>query len=303
MSVQKIRTPKGLQYLSSLTKSSEKNSLLRKMQQFHRMHCALWSECVWSIVDAEDSSTKFILSDHPVTVYNQDCFPLSKWCRKDSDPGIWLNGTHTIFPLSIDKALILTNLSWVRNPYGNALKSRPHSQLLRNAMFKFTDIQTKRKLLEHEVVAINYIIKSRAKRYVAAAEESWLYPEEKLTYNRWDHIGTSYLLMPDPRSLTFSSEVIIGYDDNRSDAFDEYGRKPWHQDYKDKKLHDYEWNSFHAFRCEFSRILGPKRRGISFDFGHEIEEDSPKAHDSNLKRESIYKAKIHIKKKRKKRKK
>lgn len=24
------------------------------------------------------------------------------------------NGTHTIFPLSLDKVLILTNLSWVR---------------------------------------------------------------------------------------------------------------------------------------------------------------------------------------------
>jgi hypothetical protein len=30
------------------------------------------------------------------------------------------------------------------------------------------------------VLAINYIIKSRAHRYVAAAEREWLYPEQPL---------------------------------------------------------------------------------------------------------------------------
>jgi chromosome condensin MukBEF MukE localization factor len=74
-SVQKIRTPKGLEYLRSLTRSNSKNQLLYDMQKFHQMHCALWSECVWSIVDASKSSTKFLLSDNPITVYNQGCYP------------------------------------------------------------------------------------------------------------------------------------------------------------------------------------------------------------------------------------
>jgi len=142
------------------------------------------------------------------------------------------------------------------------------------------------------VIAINYIIKSRAHKYIAAVKEEWLYPEDRLAFRRWDEIGRSHLLMPDPRSMSFSSEIIVGYKDKTSDAFDEYGRKPWHSDYNDKTLHDYEWNSFHAFKGEFARQFGPKRRGISFDFGHKVIEDSPDYHAYHLRLESECKAKI-----------
>lgn len=192
MSVQKIRTPKGLSNLASFTKAKNKNQLLLDMQQFHRMHCALWLECVWSIVDASESNTKFIISDNPVTVYNPGCFPASTWCRGNNDPDIWLNGTQTIFPLSLNKALILTNLSWARNPYGNPIKKRPNSQLFRDAIFNFTDIQTGRFLTENDVLTINYIIKKRASRYIAAAKKEWLNPEKFLKNIRWDKIGKTY---------------------------------------------------------------------------------------------------------------
>jgi len=95
MSVQKIRTPKGLSYVEKFTRSKDKNYLLIDMQQFNRMHCALWTEYVWSIVDTSEANTKFIVSDNPITLYNQACFPASEWCRGNNDPGIWLNGTHT----------------------------------------------------------------------------------------------------------------------------------------------------------------------------------------------------------------
>ena len=117
MSIQKLRTPKGLAYLANLTKLDNQNIVLFKMQELQEMHCALWMECVWSIVDASMSETKLLLSDHPVTVYNQSCFPASKWCLGFNDPDIWLSGTHTLFPLCLDKLLILTNLSWVRYPW------------------------------------------------------------------------------------------------------------------------------------------------------------------------------------------
>ena len=286
MSVQKIRTPKGLRYLSQFTKSTSKNQLLIDLQEFHMMHCALWTECVWSVADASSSNTKFIVTDNPVTVYNQSCFPASSWCRGSNEPGIWLNGTHTIFPLSIDKVLILTNLSWARNPYGNPLKERPHSQLFRPTIFKFNDIQTERELTEKEVITINYILKSRAHRYIAAAKKEWLFPEKSMKRVRWDKIGKSYQLMPDPRSMSFSSEIIIGYDDRRGDAFDEYGRKPWHEDYKDKDRFEYEWESFHAFQGEFARLVGPKRRGRSFQHTHlDNEVDSEDYHAYHLQNE------------------
>lgn len=293
MSVQRLRTPKGLRYLASITKPRDRNLLLYAMADLHRMHCALWTECVWSIVDASQSATKFILSDNPVTFYNQGCFPASKWCRGFSDPGIWLDGTHTIFPLSSTKALILTNLSWARNPYGNPLRARPHPELFRGAMFNFTTIQTGRLLSEDDVLAINHVIKSRADRYIAAEEREWLYPETKMSHRRWDDIGRSFLLMPDPRSITFSSETFIGYKDGRSEAFDEYGRRPWHRNYGDQSRHDYEWLTFHAFKGEYARIFGPRRRGVAYEFsGKEREVDDDDYHAYNLSLEQSYKAKM-----------
>jgi hypothetical protein len=223
MSIQKIRTPKGLANFAALTGTTDKNALLMKMQELQQMFCAVWTECVWSIADASNSATKFILSDHPVTVYNERCFPPSNYCRGHNDPEIWLSGTHTIFPLSLDKVLILTNLSWIRNPYGNPLTPRPNSQLFRQTMFNFTQIQTGRMLTDEEVNEINFIIKSRAYRYVAGAEKEWLYPENKFPNGRWDQLGDGYLLMPDPRSVSFGGEMVIGYKSGASDVFDEYG--------------------------------------------------------------------------------
>lgn len=303
MSSQKLRTPKGLAYLNSLLKGASKNQVLFKLQKIHRMHCALWTECVWSLVDASESTTKFILSDHPVTVYNQGCFPASNACRGFRDPGIWLNGTHTIYPLSLDKALILTNLSWARNPYGNEKRERPHAQLFRTAMFKFTSIQTSRVLQSEEVKLINHIVKSRAYRFIASTKEEWLYPEKELKIPSWDKIGKSYLLMPDPRSMTFSSEILIGYKGGLSDAFDEYGRKPWHQDYLQKELHNYELHTLYAFKGEYARKFGPKRRGITFELGSiEKSEDDEDYHKYTLSLESEHKkyVKSSNRKKRKK---
>ncbi len=294
MSTQKLRTPKGLGYLSQVTQSPEKNSILIQLQRLQQMHCAIWMECIWSIADASESDTKFIISDHPVTVYNKACFPLSKACRGFNDPEIWLTGTHTLFPLSLDKILILTNLSWVRDPWDNPIRQRPNSILFRDAVFNFMQVQTGRKLSSIEVSEINYIIKKRAFKFVAASNEEWLYPEEKITTNYWDKLGNGYLLMPDPRSVNFSSEIIFGYGQGRAVSFDSYGHKPWQRKYDDKERHDREWISFHAFRGEFARIFGPKRRGLSFQ-GMSLTppEDSPEYHSYHLKCEQKYKTALN----------
>jgi len=298
MSIQKLRTPKGLDYLANLVKLSDKNKVLFKLQELQQIFCALWTETIWSIVDASSSNIKFILSDHPVTVYNTGCFPLSKWCRGFRDPEVWFTGTHTLFPLDLEKMLILTNLSWVRNPYENPLKNRPHSKLFRPAMFDFRQIQTERLLTEVEVCEINYVLKKRAHRYIAAAQKSWLYPEKDIPSKYWNRLGKGYLFMPDPRSVTFSAEVVIGYDDKKSDSFDEYGRKPWNPEYGDKQRQDKEWKTSGAFKGEFARVFGPKRRGRAFSFGVlENEEDSLENHAYNLELERKLKPK-HAKRKR-----
>lgn len=290
MSIQKLRTPKGLQFLSEFTRQTDRNRVLLHLQRLQQLFCAIWTECIWSIADASNSTVKFLLSDHPVTVYNQACFPASEWCRGFRDPAIWQTGTHTLFPLSHDKLLILTNLSWIRYPYGNPQKNRPNPNPFRPAMFNFMQIQTGRSLSTEEVLAINYIIKMRAFRYIAAPEKDWLYPEQSLRGRRWDDLGKSYLLMPDPRSVSFSSETIIGYKNDKADFFDAYGRKPWHRNYDDKAQHDKEWETFHAFKGEFARLFGPKRRGRAFEFGNiDDEQDSDDFHKYHLSLEQKFK--------------
>ena len=269
LSTQKLRTPKGLDWLSDISKSTNPQVVLMTMVNLRDLYCAIWTETIWQIADASNSPTKFIISDHPVTVYNRVCGPRNKkWCRGANDPDIRLHGTHTIFPLSLNKVLILTNLSWVRNPYQSAIGLRPNPRMLRGALFKFTDVQTLRELNEREVREINFIIKSRAYNYIAAAKKDWLYPERYVSKSDWNTYGDGYLLMPDPRPANYGGQVIIGYKDGSSAAIDEYGRMPGDPDYGhtiDRRNAKYD--PLYRFQGEFARRYGPQRLGRSFNTG------------------------------------
>lgn len=265
MSTQKLRTPKGLSWLSNKIGSSNKDDILRAMLQLGKLHCAIWMESVWLIADASNSETKFIISDHPVTVYNRECGPSSRFCRGNNDPDIWQQGTHTIFPLSKEKVLILTNLSWVRNPYQSAKSLRPNPNPLRSALFKFTDVQVLRHLSENEVREINFVIKSRATRYLAAAKEEWLFPERNISKSNWNTFGHGYLFMPDPRAIHWGGEVYIGHKDGSSSAYDEYGRRPWDPDFSKETASGSEHNTLNWFKGEFAKLFGPYRRGRSME--------------------------------------
>ncbi|MCP2022244.1 DUF4238 domain-containing protein [Pseudomonas laurylsulfatiphila] len=290
LSTQKLRTPKGLKYLSLAAKSGDKNALLFAIQRLKNMFCAIWAECIWQLADCKKTKTKLILSDHPVTVYNMGCYPQSSLAREMGDPEVWSNGTHTYFPLSEDRVLILTNLSWLRNPYGNPMKERPNPVLFRQAIFNFMDIQTHRDLSELEVQQINYITKTRAQRYIAARCKEWLYPELSLGSSNWPDFGSSYLFMPDPRSASYSTEMMFGFEDGSSLALDEYGRKPSQLGYSGSKNSSRpDWESFHAFQGEYARLFGPVRRGRSFNYSRlSIAEDSDDFHAYHLKQEQKY---------------
>jgi hypothetical protein len=286
LSIQKFRTPKGLRYLSTLINTQDKNKLLLGMQQLQNLHCAIWTECVWAFADANNTRAKFILSDHPITLYNREIFPESEISRKLTDPDFRLNGTHTLFPISPTRVLILTHLSWVRNPYGNGKRARPNPQPFRTAIFNFTDIQTGRELEEIEVNQINYIVKRRALRYIAAAEEECLYPENALPSTHWRKLDDRYLLMPDPRCLHMGGEIMIGYVNKRSEAFDAYGRRPWQKDYT--KEDDGESRALYAFQGEFARLFGARRRGTDYGLGRRSMEDSPDFHQYHLDNEAKF---------------
>ena len=100
------------------------------------------------------------------------------------------------------------------------------------------------------------------------------------------------MLMPDPRGVPFSSEKFVRHKSGNSEAFDEYGRRPWHADYNDKSRRESEWNTFLGFQGEYARLFGPKRRGISFEFGvEEKSEDDADFHAYHLSLEQRYKPK------------
>lgn len=284
MSTQKLRTPKGLDWLSQKTEVFDRQTLLSHMIRLRNFYCAIWTECIWQIADASQSNTKFIISDHPITVYNRECGPRNKrWCRGTNDPDIALHGTHTIFPLTIDKVLILTNLTWAKNPYQSAVGYRPNPNPFRDAIFKFMDIQTLRLLNEREVKEINFIIKSRALRYIAAAKEEWLYPETEVSKSQWNVFGDGYLLMPDPRPIHYGGDIIIGHHDGSSSAFDQYGRRPWEQDYGSDITRPKKYDPLYRFKGEFAQRFGPQRRGRSFEFATlDPETDSEKLHHYHL---------------------
>jgi Protein of unknown function (DUF4238) len=265
MSVQKLRTPKGLGWLSGLPQGSDRNARLLLLQRIQNLYSAIWTECVWLIADATTSATKFIISDHPVTVYNRACFPGSALCKGFSDPDIRMVATHTYFPLSINKILILANLSWVRNPYQSERSYRPNLEFFHDTIFNFTEIQTYRYLTEQEVHEINYITKKRALRYIAGAEPEWLYPERDLASTHWSKFGQGWLLMPEPREICMGGEVLISYKGGRSEAWNEYGQRPWQKGYKDKKRDDTESAALSRFQAEFAAMQGPEYRGTTFE--------------------------------------
>ena len=267
MSVQKLRTPKGLGWLGQISRSNDRNLDLIFLQDLQDLFCAIWTERVWQIADATQSSVKFIISDHPVTVYNRACFPQSAFCKGFNDPDIRFVASQTYFPLSLDKVLILTNLSWIRNPYQKETALRPNDNFFRAAIFNYTDIQIFRSLSEIEVLQINSITKRRAFRYVAGAEKDWLYPERYLRSDHWRHLGKGYLLMPEPRGIYMGGEAYIGYKDGSSAAFSEYGHRPWQDGYKDEQRTRMEARSLERFKAEFAQMQGPAWRGSSHKFG------------------------------------
>lgn len=272
ISTQKLRTPKGLDWLVDQADARRRADVLDQLTTLRSLYGAIWAECAWQIADASESPTKFIFSDHPVTVYNTSCAPGHPWCKGANDPDIRLHGTHTIFPLSSQHLLILTNRSWACNPHRPRLELRANPDLFRGAMFNFLEIQTRRPLAEMDVLKINCIIKRRAYRYIAAGREEWLHPERHVKFN-WRSVGDEHLLMPDPRSLHPGAEIVVGYAGGATEAMDTFGRGPSDREFGHEARSAQEIQAHRRWCDEFERMFGEKRRGSSWEDRH-VERDA-----------------------------
>lgn len=268
LSVQKIRTPRGLRALERQTGIQERNALLIAMQSLRRLNSAIFCDSTWQIASAERSPTKFIVSDNPVTIYNMGIFPRNRQFDRIVEPDIRRVGSQIIFPLSSEKVLILTNLSWVRNPFQNPLRFQPNPKLLRNTIFNGTDVQIGRLLSEVEVCQINYIIKVMAERYVAAPERDWLFPESKLSSTHWSRFGKEFLLHPDPRCVSMGGSVYVGYKDGTSEAWNEFGHRPWEKEFENKNRDAKDGAGLRKIQSIFKDRYGARYRGCAVDWIH-----------------------------------
>ena len=236
----KLRTPKGLDWLfaqnlqtAKLTDeiwSSIRNHELQReislitLQQLRLLNTTTWWEAVWEIVTSDQSDIKFICSDHPVATYNPAFFPLAVNMRHPNEPSILLRGTRTLIPLSLRSCLILTNLEYAREPGKKMTVPRTNARYFGPPrLFNIESILRGRTLNSEQVAAVNFIIKRRAKRYIASANPEWLYPERVLKTQHWSKLDT--ILLPDKDDVEFryGGEFFWGNDKWMTGA-DEFGR-------------------------------------------------------------------------------
>ncbi len=222
MAAQKLRTPKGLDWIRSCYGVLSQVDLMVEMQALRLMHCTMWVEGVREIVSAQDSDVKFILTDHPVTVYNAAVDFTSQQCAYPQDPLVAAMGSHTVFALDANTCIIITHLEYAKEPDQLDLtRLRTNARHLGVGMTRTDNFIRDRRLHRNEVIAINHLLKLRAKRYIAAANKTWLYPEREFN-GSWALIAE--VLRPKADLWRFGGEIYVGYTDGTSGYWDEHGR-------------------------------------------------------------------------------
>ncbi|MBI5926709.1 MAG: hypothetical protein HY836_14055 [Aquabacterium sp.] len=222
LAAQKLRTPKGLDWIRSCYGPLDQIDLMVEMQALRTMHCTMWAEGVREIVSAADSDVKFIVTDHPVTVYNPQLDLTAQACTYPQDPMVASLGTQTVFALDADTCMIFTHLEYAKESSRHDLtRLRTNARHHGMGMTRTDSFIRDRRLSRDEVIAINYLLKSRVKRYIAAAKMDWLYPERHFN-GSWAEIAK--VLLPKNDLWRFGGEIYVGYRDGTSGYWDEHGR-------------------------------------------------------------------------------
>jgi hypothetical protein len=267
MDAQRFRTPRGLDQLKALTSAPDHNVTLMAMQQLFQLHTTMWAEGVWEIARARHSPTKFIVTDEPVTFFNRRIFPSE--CAYPGAIELDRVGTRTLFPLGLDSCLIITHTQLVRNPWNDPNAVRANARSYDQTMVDLTKIQFGRELEEDEVLRINFILKSRSTRYIAAAEVEWLYPERRASTTNWSKLDDDWFLFPHLYKVPFSREMMMGFRNGTSWGQDEYGRRPNNPKYMDKKLHRQEWGRHLRAQEEWAKRRVGRSLGHVHPFGRD----------------------------------
>lgn len=161
LDAQKPRTPKGLDWIKAEYPQLSQLDLMLEMQQLRQMHTTMWLEAVREIASAEHSEVKFIITDHPVTIYHPDCPPESAHCVYPDDPDIAFVGSQTLFPLGPNNCLILTNLEYAKDPgRTQLLEPRQNARHFGRTITRIDSWIRVRNLQADDVTSTNRILKS-----------------------------------------------------------------------------------------------------------------------------------------------
>lgn len=251
LDAQRLRTPKGLDWIRSRYPSLNQLQLMVEMQGLRFIHCTMWTEGVREIVSAEQSDVKFIVSDHPVTVYNAATPPNVLQCTYPEDPFIEWIGTQTIFVLDANNCLILTHLEYAKGRHeANLTAPRTHARYRGESLVRTDAFIRTRKLARGEVIAINHLLKSRARRYLAASNKEWLHPEQSFT-GAWQDIA--HVLLPRDDLWRFGGETYVGYADGSTQYQDAFGRTSGAHEYLQRKKRKTDLGANDACGCGSGR--------------------------------------------------
>lgn len=223
LGAQKLRTPKGLAWIRARYPALSQVELLIELQHLRDMFGALWAESVREIVTAESADVKFIVSDHPVTMFNAGLPLDAQHFAFPFDPQLTWNGTQTLFALDANHLLILSHVPYAQNPAAvEAPAKRINARYFGNAMMRTDVLIRSRQFSSDDVIAVNCWLKARAARYIAAADREWLYPEARRPLNV---PALAELLRPPVDQLwRYGGETYIGYKDGSTRYRDQFGR-------------------------------------------------------------------------------
>lgn len=247
----RLRTPKGLRFLRATLQTKNQQELMVRMQNVRRMHCVMWMEGTIEIFEAIQSTTKFIFSDHPVTFFNPYVFPKDREIPEGLDaPQHWL-GTQTLVPLDKERLMVITHREWGRKQGEiRSRKPRTNPRLFDNPLITYDGIQRGRQLSEKQVREVNYIVKTRAERYIASCTEEELFPERFLKTTLWSKLG-KFLLPRSYATALQSGFMTVKMQDGTYYFQDEFGRRPNNQAEFDRAVKDAE-----EMKAMMKRILG-----------------------------------------------
>lgn len=223
LGAQKLRTPKGLDWIRSRYPALSQLELMLELQHLRQMFGTLWAECAHEVVSAESSEVKFLITDHPVTTFNAGLPLDASLLEYPHDAPITWNGTQTLFPLDANHLLILTHVPYAKDPDSVELTAkRINARYFGRTMLRTDALIGGRRFDANAVIAVNGWLKTRAHRYIAGGDRDWLYPERTSPV---DTAALARLLLPPKKELwRHGGEIYIGYKDGASAYHDAYGR-------------------------------------------------------------------------------